>query len=279
MSTSLPPLAALLRPPPNLDRPGVAETWFRDIAMRVLGASRLRAASAVHRLVELEFYFDSKEHPDPFAHGHPEQATPERWYFHRIGASYRGGSFKGLDLTFGDGFAHGGILIRSLETPEGRLVVGPSLCVDHLLATTESPSVAALANVIGGRSALDPESPLVLIDGAEDSVDVTLFRSARVGLSLKRHDDAIAKDRLSRRYRFLTEPRLVTKGRAELIAALLSDGHSPEEVRRLTGSPLKAIAAVSSRSGRRPRGPAIVGRGSPPPPPDVRGAAPIIGRR
>ena len=237
------PLAALLEPRPNLDMPGAADIWFRDIAMRLLGSCRLRAAGSVNRLVEIEFYFDSKEHPDPFAHRHPEQATLDRWYFHRTGVSYRGGSFKGFDLTFGNGVAHGGILIRSLETPDGRLVVGPSLCVDYLLVTTGSASVAALAGAIGDRRATDPESPLQLIDG-DGSVDVTLFSSARVGLTLKRHNDAIAADRLSRRYRFLTEPRRVTKGRSELIAALLSAGHTPEDVHRLTGSPIKVIRAL-----------------------------------
>jgi hypothetical protein len=242
------PLSALLEPRPDLGAPGASETWFRDIAERLLGSCRLRVAGSINRLVEIEFYFDSKEHPDPFAHRHPEQATSGRWYFHRIGESYRGGSFKGFDLTFGDGVAHGGILIRSLETPEGRLVVGPSLCVDYLLATTGSSSVAALASAIGGRGAADPGSPLQLIDGPKATTEVTLFRSARVGLSLKRHNDAIAVDRLSRPYRFLSEPRRVTKGRAELIAALLSAGHSPEDVRRLTGSPIKTITAMVGRS-------------------------------
>jgi hypothetical protein len=232
-------LSAVLVPRPDLDAPGIAEAWFHDIAMHVLGTCRLRAAASVCRLVEIEFYFDSADHPDPFAHRDPVQAHCGRWYFHRIGRSYRGGSFKGLDLTFGSDGAHGGILIRSLETPEGHLVVGPSLCVDYLLATTGSSSVAVLADAIGDRHATAPDSPLQLVDGAP--VDVTLFRSARVGLSLKRHDDAIARDRLARRYRFLTEPRRVTKGRPELIAALLSAGHSPEDVRRLTGSPMKAI--------------------------------------
>jgi hypothetical protein len=237
MDARMLPLAALLEPRPNLDTPGVAETWFGDIAGRLLGSCRLRVAGTVNRLVEIEFYFDSKEHPDPFAHRHPEQAMSTRWYFHRIGESYRGGSFKGFDLTFGNGVAHGGILIRSLETPEGRLVVGPSLCVDYLLVTTGSASVAALAATIGDRRATDPESPLHVIDDV-GSVDVRLFSSARVGLSLKRHDDAIAIDRLSRPYRFLTEPRRVTKGRPELIAALLLAGHTPEDVHRLTGSPM-----------------------------------------
>ena len=218
-----------------------AERWFHDVASRLLGSCRLCAAGSINRLVEIEFYFDSKEHPDPFAHRHPEQATTGRWYFHRVGGSYRGGSFKGVDLTFGDGASHGGILIRSLETPEGRLVVGPSLCVDYLLVATGMSSVAALATAIGDRSADDPESPVNLIEVSDGTDHVKLFCSARVGLSLKRHNDAIAMDRLARPYRFLTEPRRVTKGRPELLAALLSSGHSPEEVQRLTGSPMKTI--------------------------------------
>ncbi len=235
-------LSALLSPPPNLGTAGAAETWFHQIATRLLGSFRLRVADSVSRLVEVEFYFDGEAHRDPFTHGHAEQRTSGYWYFHRVGASYRGGSFKGLDLTFGDGVSHGGILVRSLETPRGELVVGPSLSVDYLLAATGSSSVAVLAARIGGRSAVDPESPLQLID-AGSNVDVSLFRSARVGLSLKRHNDAIARDLRSRHYRFLSEPRRVTKGRRELIAALLSTGHSPEEVRRMTGSPIRTITA------------------------------------
>src|SRR6185436_703116 len=88
------PLSAVLAPRPNLDAPDAAQAWFSDIAMRLLGSSRLRVADSNHRLVEIEFYFDSKDHPDPFAHRHPEQAHCGRWYFHRIGESYRGGSFK-----------------------------------------------------------------------------------------------------------------------------------------------------------------------------------------
>lgn len=237
-------LSSLFAPPCGLDVPGAAEDWFAAIAQRLLGTCRLQVAGAPHRLVEIEFYFDSEAHPDPFTHRHPEQARSGRWYFHRIGTSYRGGSFKGLDLTLGDGVAHGGILIRSLEAPGGRLVVGPSLCVDYLLEATRTPTVAALAAAQADLPALAPAAPLSLSERAAHETELTLFRTARVGLSLKRHRDALAIDRLARRYRFLTEPRRVTKGRAELIAALLADGYSPEAIRNLTGSPRKAIAAL-----------------------------------
>src|SRR5205823_3994142 len=124
-------------------------------------------------------------HPDPFTHRDPLQRENGRWYFHRTRGAYRGGSFKGLDLTFGDGRAFGGFLVRTIEAPSGALIVGPSLCVDHLLARAGAKSVAALDAVIGGGAAWDPNSPLQLraVDGQERR---PVFRSARVGLSLKK---------------------------------------------------------------------------------------------
>lgn len=217
------------------------EAWFARIAARMLGSWRLCAGGRKHRFVEIEIYYHGPEHEDPFAHAHPEERERGYWYFHRVGPSYRGGSFKGVDLTFGDGVARGGILLRSLETEDGTLVVGPSLCVDHLLKLTGAPSVAALARAIDGRPAWDPKSPLFIVHA--DGRERVVFRSRRVGLTLKRHNDALAVDRISRLYRFLTEPRRVTKGRAELIDALLAEGKSTEEIRALTGSPRHAIVA------------------------------------
>lgn len=52
----------------------------------------------------------------------------------------------------------------------------------------------------------------------------------------RRNNDALAVDRLARHYRFLNEPRKVNKGRKELAEALLAEGMSPEEIRKLTGA-------------------------------------------
>src|SRR4051794_39549996 len=111
----------LARPSPFDDR--VAVEWFTRIADRLLNASRLRVAGIPHRLTEIEFYdFDPTVHPDPFTHRDPIQRECGRWYFHRTGGVYRSGSFKGFDLTFGDGTSRAGILIRGLETPDGKLI-------------------------------------------------------------------------------------------------------------------------------------------------------------
>ena len=65
--------------------------------------------------MEVEVYYHAADHPDPFAHRDPAQLHVGRWYFHRTGGTYRGGSFKGLDLAFGGSAAHAGVLIRGIE--------------------------------------------------------------------------------------------------------------------------------------------------------------------
>src|SRR5687768_13664992 len=91
--------------------------WFDRIARRLLGGSRLMVGGVPHRLTEIEFYYHAEGHRDPFAHCQPVQLFLGRWYFHRSGGTYRGGSFKGVDLTFAGPEAYGGILIRGMEAP------------------------------------------------------------------------------------------------------------------------------------------------------------------
>ncbi len=38
---------------------------------------------------------------DPFSHCDAMQQTCAQWYFHKTGGKYRGGTYKGLDVTFG----------------------------------------------------------------------------------------------------------------------------------------------------------------------------------
>jgi len=218
---------------------GVVES-FTEIASQLLNGTRLLVCGQPHRLVELEFYYYSEAHPDPFAHRHPLQLTCGRWYFHRQRDNYRGGSFKGLDLTFGENTAFGGILIRSLEAADGTLIDGPSLCVDHLLAQAKVSQVAALDQAIGARVAWDSNSPLVLEEAAVKQHQI--FDSARVGLSLKRvHTYPNMPQYLLRPYRYLTQPRRIRKGKLYLVLALHLHRVSLEVIHQLTGCPRKTI--------------------------------------
>jgi hypothetical protein len=70
----------------------------------------------------------------------------------------------------------------------------------------------------------------------------TLYRSARVGLSLKRSPKAPEPPRfVMRPYRFLTQPRKTAKGKLHTVLALHCRGVAPEAIQQLTGCPLKTV--------------------------------------
>ena len=226
----------------TLQRPrsGAVEGWLHSIANLLLNGVRLHAGDEPHRLIEVEAYYHSEDHPDAFAHCDPIQLEQGRWYFHKTRGTYRSGSFKGLDISFGDGKAHGGFLLRGLEKPDGEIVDGPSLLVDHLLKKCKKPDIATLDLVIGDRPAWEKESPLRLEAIATESR--TIHTCARVGLSLKKLKPTPPHAKfLLKRYRFLTEPQGTAKGKVLLVLALHRDGLSPEAIRDLTGCPVGTV--------------------------------------
>jgi hypothetical protein len=230
----------LMRRPSNL--PAGAEDWFTKLAERLLNGAVLMVGNEPHRFVEIEFYYCGEGHPDPFTHRDPLQLESGRWYFHRTGGMYRSGSFKGLDLTFGSGGAHGGMLIRGIEAPDGSLVDGPSLCVDHLLEKTRHHTVAELDDAIGGKVAWDSNNVLFLDEVTPGQRP--LFRSARVGLSLKKARAGSAGEMpryIMKTYRYLSEPRRTAKGKTYLVLALHALGKTAEEIADLTGCTRSAI--------------------------------------
>ncbi|HYH67757.1 MAG TPA: hypothetical protein VD866_23875 [Urbifossiella sp.] len=210
------------------------DAWFVAVAAALLNRAELVADGVPLRVAEVEFYRHDAEHPDPFAHADPVQRDWGRWYFHRVGGSFRGGSFKGLDLTLGDGTATVGVLLRSVVTPDGELIDGPSRLVDRLLKLTDTPTVAALDAKLPGAAALAAGTPVHFRDATDRGAEV--LATARVGLSLKRAAAFEEMPRyVGRRYRFLTEPRRIGPGRPQLVAALHAGGASAAEIRARTG--------------------------------------------
>ena len=97
----------LIRKPIDFADGAASEAWFATLAETLLNRTEFRVAGQPHRLIEVEVYYHSPAHPDPFAHKDKVQLESGRWYFHRTHGQYRGGNFKGLDLAFGDGVAYG----------------------------------------------------------------------------------------------------------------------------------------------------------------------------
>ncbi|QYB17786.1 hypothetical protein PV-S19_0423 [Pacmanvirus S19] len=150
---------------------------FENIANELLNNYDLSINGHLYKICEVEFYLKYNEHPDPYVHCDADQLTVGKWYFHKRGGTYKGGTFKCLDCTFAEN-AHGGILIRSVITPTGALIEGPCNTVNEILRVCNYASirdfvVAEGINIINNKLTLVPALPRY------DDV----FSSKRVGLN------------------------------------------------------------------------------------------------
>ena len=233
-------LIDILQKPNNFSSIEIASNWFDKIAQELLNNYNLIVVGEKYRLVEIEFYCYGEEHPDVFTHRDKLQTEFGCWYFHRNSGKYKNGSFKGLDLTCGDGTMYCGILIRSIEKADGKFICGPSLCVDELLTTIQSENLAQLDTKIANRTVWDKDNIIYL--NKSEIRKAKIFQSARIGLSLKKAKSSSEMPRyILLPYRYLSEPKLVTKGKIYLILALHNQGISPEDIHQITGSPKHSI--------------------------------------
>lgn len=127
-------------------------TIFNELSETLMNNSVLVAGQDSYRICEIEFYlFCPTTHPDPVVHCSPDQKTSCSFYFHKTGTTYRGGTYKGLDITFGSDNIYAGILIRSMYNIKKDLVVeGPCKCVDAILTSTGYDSIQNL--VLGEKN-------------------------------------------------------------------------------------------------------------------------------
>jgi hypothetical protein len=230
------PVLKNLLPPPGASAevfPGA----FRAAADLLLNHATLHVAGSPYRLTEVEFYWHGPGHEDPFAHRDPIQVEPGIWYFHRQGGTYKGGTYKGVDIAMGrrpDTYV--GILIRSIvDAASGAFIEGSCTCVDHVLSKTGKESVAALAGSFEGS--IDPRegSPLFLVHEDPRGGAAEVFDAPRVGLTLKKGATPERRAFLGRLYRFTIEPARTRKGRPHLVVGLHQRGRSNEEITRITG--------------------------------------------
>jgi len=218
------------------------EKEFDRIADVLLNQAVVFINNKPHRLMEIEFYCNGHNHKDEFAHGSDLQKTRGKWYFHKKGKSYKSGSFKGLDLTFGDPKFFGGILCRAVQEIGGNLVEGPSLLVDHVLATTSSNDIPALVETfdLNAENVEQANKNHPLWVGAFEGTlpyyerrDV--IKSARVGLTLKNFVEGKEKF-FGKHYRYMTHPNQIKKGKHYMIVSLHKQGKSAAEINGLIKS-------------------------------------------
>ena len=114
------------------------QKWFRTIAEKLMCNYVIQKGKQQYKIVEIEFYFYSREHQDVITY--PRKMEAGRWFFHS----------SGVDLTFkSNGIEHlkddkykiddnayfGGILIRGLykfDDKNSEYIFGPQRCVNEL---------------------------------------------------------------------------------------------------------------------------------------------------
>jgi len=265
-------LANTLEPIRRVMTPGRSEVGsdvtsvqtLRDVAWNIMTAWELIVGAGRHQIVELEAYAHSSVHPDPYTHGDDAQLDCGKWYFHKQGVSFKGGSFKGLDLTCGSREArvYAGLLVRSIVAyaadadagpqamNEGCLVEGPSLVVDHILKLNKKSSISEFAN---GRSAsqlpADATDGLRLVprvDQMEAHGRLTVHAAPRVGLVLrmddggKTHSSGQPSAFCTRPYRFSVTAEKLSKCRSGFVAVAHLIGHDRAALRRF-GLPARGL--------------------------------------
>jgi hypothetical protein len=113
--------------------------------------------------------------------------TQNQWYFHRAGkhpnSKYKGGTYKGLDLTFGNPNQYGGILIRAIQSiTDQRVIDGPSKVVDEILRLTGVNRIEELVKNISLDVTVEDS---LYLKTASSLSHLSICKGPRVGLSLK----------------------------------------------------------------------------------------------
>jgi 3-methyladenine DNA glycosylase Mpg len=174
------------------------DAQFAKIAAGIFSRTLLKIKSRPYKIMEIEFYYYSKGHPDIFTHSDEIQLKRGCWYFHK-----KEGSFKGLDITFGDGASYGGILLRAIESLDNSVYIeGPSKLVDEILRLHGHKKV---------RDLLNDELDLCVEIKNNPNAIKGIYKGKRIGLKPRKDDSDDTF--INKSYRFCADVSKVKKNR------------------------------------------------------------------
>lgn len=187
-------------------------TPFREIAEIFLNKTKLLFSRREARLCEIEFYLKSVEHNDIYTHCSVEQSQWGKWYFHRTNkGGYREGTFKGLDITFGNinetQNIYFGTLIRSILIDD-MFIEGPSNTVSRILTEYGLQKISEFTN---GAVFDITENPRNLVLVPYDWDTQKIYIGPRIGLNPSKSEEFVNKN-----YRFLIYKNRVRKQKRTL---------------------------------------------------------------
>jgi hypothetical protein len=235
----------------------IADCLMNEYLLTVNGAYK-------YRISEIEFYYNdvhdkNSRHPDTFTHGDEMQKLSGRWYFHRFGKTYKTGTYKGMDLSFGKGdVAFGGILIRAINSvgacngknlQPNEFIEGPCNSVTRILEHNSASEANPIKEVKDfvildnfTTDAFTEGSRLFLSRISEEDLKKfnldwkkspqgksPLYRGPRVGLTLKRFDEHKCNFWM-KDYRFVVYPEKHRKQQILVMLGMLGNGFRADQV-------------------------------------------------
>ena len=126
-----------------IDYTNINQEVLDDIAKSILNKHKIFVGDNEFRITEIEFYVLNDNHNDPYTHQDSDQLTFGKWYFHKTKkGNYRGGTFKGVDLTYGCENTYFGILVRAIyDESNDEFIEGPCNSVNKLLELSDCKDV------------------------------------------------------------------------------------------------------------------------------------------
>lgn len=214
---------------------------FEVMANYLLNQCILNIGDKEYQMAELEYYLEDGVHNDPFIHKDKHQSIPFSWYFHRLGGTYKGGTYKGLDITFGyknnKNRVYGGILIRSIYDITNKTVIeGPCKVVNHILDKTNNKTIDCL---IGDKDIIKINDSRLNIK-YKKSDNLIAQSGPRVGLNLRKYTKE-REEYLMKNYRFVNRIKLIKKYKSGIILSMYEKGLTLEEISNFTGTSRKNI--------------------------------------
>ena len=144
-----------------------------------------------YTIIESELYSDD----DPYTHHAVEQKLLATFYFHRLhGKGFKEGTYKGLDITMGDGVHCRAYLIRAIKALDGTITEGPCLVVNKILECFGYATVKTFYEYYKNLN------PSLCITNRESGLSASLCEcisahaSPRVGLKYKKMQDYTGED-------------------------------------------------------------------------------------
>lgn len=192
---------------------------LNGLATYVLSNLYICANGNIYRMIEIELYIYNNTHKDIFTHRHSKQSEFFIWYFHQMSErenSYKGGTYKGLDIACGFDGGYHGILIRAVVNLSDQTVIeGPCNVVNEILRQSEVDSIQEL---ITDRleNNLSCTNPMLFI-GSTPFDPTTIYTAPRIGLTLKGNNAAAKQSFINKHYRYIIFKDKIKKEKRKMI--------------------------------------------------------------